>query len=102
MNSTSNNMRRIKFQIDKLKCKKLVIKFIIEGKTLDFITKEISKSGEKCSRSSIGRYKNTKFIKGCINVDGSIEVHEKEGLRTKVTKYPSSTSSDDIQIDFYI
>lgn len=81
--------RRTRFQVDKLKCKKVVIKMIIEGFPYEKIAKTVKELGESCSKSGIGNYINNKLIEAKVNPDGTIEVIEKEGLLARVTKYPA-------------
>lgn len=84
-----NISKRTRFQVDKLKCKKVVIKMIIEGFPYEHIAKTVKELGESCSKSGIGNYINNKLIEAKVNPDGTIEVVEKEGILTRVTKYPA-------------
>lgn len=86
------------FQVDRLTCKKEVVKMIITGHPLHKMVEMILAHGERCSKSSLNRYMNEKFVAGYIYEDGSVEVKEKNGARLRVTRYSSAPSGEPIEI----
>ena len=78
-----SDRRKSKFSIssvEKLKCYDEVVRMLMMRRhTLNEIVRYIESRGERCSKSSLDRYRNRKLRIGKVKDDGSFEVIEKTG-----------------------